>query len=92
MLTGIMLLPGSFSGRISSPSPQRGPLILLEILRVCPKILEKLCYKNILFWNTDLPSKRMSFAIFIRDADIVFTAPLLSTKASCAAYLRKKKK
>jgi hypothetical protein len=32
----------------------------------------------------------MSFAIFIRDADIVFTAPLLSTKASCAAYLRKK--
>lgn len=41
-------------------------------------------------WNNDLPSKRMSFAIFIRDADIVFTAPLLSTKASCAAYLRRK--
>uniref|UniRef100_A0A0A9D6C4 Pco106335 n=1 Tax=Arundo donax TaxID=35708 RepID=A0A0A9D6C4_ARUDO len=52
-----MLLPGSFSGRISSPSPQRGPL----------------------------PSKHMSFAIFIREAEIVFTAPLLSTKASCAA-------
>lgn len=24
--TGIILLPGSFSGRISSPKPQRGPL------------------------------------------------------------------
>jgi len=33
----------------------------------------------------------MSFAIFIRDAEIVFTAPLLSTKASCAAYLSQKK-
>lgn len=42
-------------------------------------------------WNNDLPSKRMSFAIFIRDAEIVFTAPLLSTKASCAAYSTKKK-
>lgn len=38
---------------------------------------------------SDLPSKRMSFAIFIRDAEIVFTAPLLSTKASCAAYYAK---
>jgi hypothetical protein len=34
----------------------------------------------------------MSFAIFIRDTEIVFTAPLLSTKASCAAYLKGKKK
>ena len=24
--TGIILLPGSFSGRMSSPRPQRGPL------------------------------------------------------------------
>jgi hypothetical protein len=61
---GIMLLPGSFSGRISSPSPHRGPL----------------------------PNKRMSFAIFIRDAEIVFTAPLLSTKASCAAYSIERRK
>lgn len=42
-------------------------------------------------WNNHLPSKRMSFAIFIRDAEIVFTAPLLSTKASCAAYSTKRK-
>jgi hypothetical protein len=40
-------------------------------------------------WSTDLPSKRMSFATFIRDAETVFTAPLLSTKASCAAYYGK---
>ena len=26
IFTGIILLPGSFSGRMSSPRPQRGPL------------------------------------------------------------------
>jgi hypothetical protein len=41
-------------------------------------------------WSIDLPSKRMSFATFIRDAETVFTAPLLSTKASCAAYYGEK--
>eukprot|EP01018_Ginkgo_biloba_P021777 Gb_21506 [translate_table: standard] len=52
-----MLLPGSFSGSINSPSPQRGPL----------------------------PSRRISFAIFIKETETVFKAPLVSTKASCAA-------
>lgn len=37
-----------------------------------------------------LPSSRMSFPIFIREAAIVFTAPLVSTKASCAAWYNKK--
>lgn len=44
-----------------------------------------------MYWNNNLPSKRMSFAIFMRDAEIVFTAPLLSTKASCAAYIKGKR-
>lgn len=33
-----------------------------------------------------LPKKRMSFAIFIREVATVFSEPLDSTKASCAAY------
>lgn len=33
-----------------------------------------------------LPKKRMSFAIFIREVAIVLRAPLVSTKASCAAW------
>jgi len=61
-------------------------VIVLEILVHAPRMLEK-SFIKIEDWNNDLPSKRMSFAIFIRDAEIVFTAPLLSTKASCAAYL-----
>ena len=61
-------------------------MIVLEILVHAPRMLEK-SFIKIEDWNNDLPSKRMSFAIFIRDAEIVFTAPLLSTKASCAAYL-----
>lgn len=36
--------------------------------------------------QTNLPNKRMSFAIFIREVATVFRAPLVSTKASCAAW------
>lgn len=39
-----------------------------------------------------LPSKRMSFAIFISEAEIVLRAPLVSTKASCAAWKKSKSK
>jgi hypothetical protein len=47
LLTGIMLLPGSFSGRISSPRPHRGPLWLCwKYLVHAPRMLEKIIYKN----------------------------------------------
>ncbi len=53
---GMMEEPGSFSGIVSSPKPQRGPEA----------------------------SQRMSLAIFISAAAIVFKAPLAKTSSSCA--------
>jgi hypothetical protein len=38
---------------------------------------------------TDLPNKRMSFAIFIREVATVLSAPLVSTKVSCAAWKKR---
>merc|ERR1712048_1282338 len=54
---GIIDDPGSFSGRLSSPSPHRGPD----------------------------PSKRISFAILLRETAVTLQAPESSTSASCAA-------
>ena len=66
---------------------------ILQMLGKAPQNITKILFMKTRRedWSNDLPSKRMSFAIFIRDAEIVFTEPLLSTKASCAAYYGKKK-
>lgn len=46
-ITGIILLPGSFSGSMSSPRPQRGPLCIRDDVRktqidtMYSKVLEK---------------------------------------------------
>ena len=83
VLTGMILLPGSFSGKISSPRPHRGPL-KKENVGTSQYNARPYFYR----WNKQhryLPNSRMSFAIFIRETDMVFRAPLVSTKASCAA-------
>lgn len=52
-LTGMILLPGSFSGRMSSPRPQRGPL---EKRKGCktPKYCNfKVFRKRISLYNED---------------------------------------
>jgi len=83
--TGIILLPGSFSGRMSSPRPHRGPLQknIVKTTKVKQKCESR--EKWIIQLCTDLPNNRMSFAIFIREVATVLSAPLVSTKASCAA-------
>jgi hypothetical protein len=39
--TGIILLPGSFSGRMSSPRPQRGPLYKRNTVKTFRKYYKK---------------------------------------------------
>lgn len=91
--TGIILLPGSFSGRMSSPRPHRGPLNKknAETIRIMLNHTHTHTHTKESKLQTNLPSKRMSFATFIRDVATVFRAPLVSTKASCAAWLKRNK-
>ena len=87
--TGIILLPGSFSGRMSSPRPHRGPLQKNIVKTTKVKQICESREKWIIQLCTDLPNNRMSFAIFIREVATVLSAPLVSTKASCAACKKK---
>ena len=84
---GMMLLPGSFSGSSSSPSPQRGPLPVhsSESLRVEIPDGDVDVETNPNALRRRSPSSRMSLAIFIKDTAVVLAAPLASTIASCAA-------
>lgn len=82
-ITGMILLPGSFSGKISSPSPQRGPLKKeYKFSKINSKHSQHTKVYNYIY----LPRRRMSLPTFIREAEIVFRAPLVSIKASCAAW------
>lgn len=89
-ITGIILLPGSFSGSMSSPRPQRGPLCKRKDVRTTQQMQTTKSIGETILDLIYLPKKRMSFAIFMREAAIVFREPLVSTKASCAAYQHNK--
>lgn len=52
-------------------------------MKTFQKVYDKICKVD--RRHTDLPNNRMSFPIFIRETATVLRAPLVSTKASCAA-------